>query len=40
MGLLYLKNEEKQLYSAYGLTVYGRQDTEVGNKISMVVMLS
>lgn len=26
MGLLYLKNEEKQLYSAYGLTVYGRQD--------------
>lgn len=26
MGLLYLKDEEKQLYSAYGLTVYGRQD--------------
>ena len=26
MGLLYLKNEEKQLYSAYGLTIYGRQD--------------
>lgn len=26
MGLLYLKNEEKQLYSAYGLTVYGRQN--------------
>lgn len=26
MGLLYLKNEEKQLYSAYGLTVCGRQD--------------
>ena len=26
MGLLYLKNEEKQLYSSYGLTVYGRQD--------------
>lgn len=26
MGLLYLNNEEKQLYSAYGLTVYGRQD--------------
>ena len=26
MGLLYLKNEEKRLYSAYGLTVYGRQD--------------
>lgn len=29
MGLLYLKNEEKQLYSAYGLTVYGRQDRYV-----------
>ena len=26
MGLLYLNNKEKQLYSAYGLTVYGRQD--------------
>lgn len=26
MGLIYLKNEEKQLYSAYGLTVYGKQD--------------
>lgn len=26
MGLLYLKNEEKQLYNAYGLTVYGKQD--------------
>lgn len=26
MGLVYLKNEEKRIYEAYGMTVYGKQD--------------
>lgn len=26
MGLIYLKNEEKRIYEAYGMTVYGKQD--------------
>lgn len=26
MGLVYLKNEEKRIYEAYGMIVYGTQD--------------
>lgn len=26
MGLIYLKNEEKRIYEAYGMTVYGKRD--------------
>lgn len=26
MGLVYLKNEEKRIYEAYGMIVYGIQD--------------